>query len=453
MASTNVASSELTNGTPNGHTNGHTNGHINNHTNNPTQASPSTSLPIIIAGGGCVGLFFALLLSHTPNINPIIVVEPQTPDPTSTRAMAHQPPTYPLLSKIPGLLPELIKAGSLSSGLCFRTSVQNGSKVIAGKTFDNSGEGMKGKGQLLLPQGRFQGVLMERLRGREGVEVKIGSQVTGFSSKADSVTVHVQNSNGEEEEIEAAYLIGADGGHSIVRKSLGVEFEGETLDAQLVATDLHFDFKRHDFFDANFIIDPMNYGLIGRITNDVPPLWRVSYGVPIGMSDEEINGSVDKKLSGMLPNAGLNGEREKEYKVVRIAPYKAQQRCASTLYKDRVCLIGDAAHLTNPYAGLGLASGIADAASLAEVLAHILSSKAVDPELLLSSWSEARRKSFFDVVDKPSRMAYKRVRSDVGSEEKLEAFLGRDPLVGALKKGMPVMPPSLETKGEELQGW
>lgn len=109
--------------------------------------------------------------------------------------------------------------------------------------------------------------------------------------------------------------------------------------------------------------------------------------------------------------------------------------------------------VTNPYAGLGLASGIADASSLSQVLAHILEDQASDPSKLLASWSEARRQKFFSVVDKPSRMAYARVRSRVDTQQDVEALLSRDPLVGALKKGMPMMPPSLETRGEDLDGW
>jgi 2-polyprenyl-6-methoxyphenol hydroxylase-like FAD-dependent oxidoreductase len=155
----------------------------------------------------------------------------------------------------------------------------------------------------------------------------------------------------------------------------------------------------------------------------------------------------------MMPDQGLGENGEKAYEVVRVAPYKAQQLVATTLHENRVFLVGDAAHLTNPYAGLGLASGIADASSLAEVLAHVLTDKAKDAETLLAAWSAARRQKFFDVVDKPSRMAYKRVKSDVSTDEKLEQLMSRDPMVGALKKGMPVMPPSLETKGEELDGW
>ena len=109
--------------------------------------------------------------------------------------------------------------------------------------------------------------------------------------------------------------------------------------------------------------------------------------------------------------------------------------------------------MTNPYAGLGLASGIADADSLAPILAHILTGKASSPSRLLTSWSEARRQKFFDVVDKPSRTAYKRVRSNVDTDEDVEALLERDPMVTALKSGIPVMPPSLRSVGEEMEGW
>lgn len=446
------------------------NGHTNGGTNDD---STSKALPVVIAGGGCVGLFLSLLLAHSSITNHIIVLEPDYPDPTCTRAMAHQPPTYPIFSKVPGLLPELVAEGSLSSGLCFRTSVAHGSKVLAEKRFDNSGEGMKGKGQLLLPQGKFQRVLLRRLEKLgDKVSVQLGSRVVEFTQNSNTeghgagrrtkigegrVRVKIQGKNGTEEYIDAEFLVGADGAHSTVRKQLGVELKGETLDAQLVATDLYYDFHAHGFHDANFIIDPLEYGLIGRISKpkspDEPALWRVSYGVPLGVSEDTIREQVDKKLAHMLPNGGRGPAGEKSYRIQRIAPYKAQQRCVSSFVHDHAILVGDAAHLTNPYAGLGLASGMADASSLSEVLIRILSGDAKDSKMLLDKWSCDRVKKFEEVIDQPSRMAYKRVKSDVSSEEKVQELMLRDPMVGALKRGMPVMPPSLETKVGELEGW
>lgn len=256
------------------------------------------------------------------------------------------------------------------------------------------------------------------------------------------------------EERRSSYSIDLDS--TRLKLSLGIPFVGDTLDAQLVALDLHFPFESHAFHDANFIIDPVNYGLIGRIlsaTSTCPALWRVSYGVPNGLSAGEVEAGVDAKLVAILPNQGLDADGIKAYKVINVAPYKAQQLLADTMYKDRVCLVGDAAHLTNPYAGLGLASGLADTSSLADVLNHILTAGAKAPETLLNSWSDARRKTFLSAVDKPSRMAYQRVRRDASSEEKLKEMMENDPMVGALKKGMPVMPPSLETRGKDLEGW
>ena len=109
--------------------------------------------------------------------------------------------------------------------------------------------------------------------------------------------------------------------------------------------------------------------------------------------------------------------------------------------------------MTNPYAGLGLASGIADADALAPVLARILAGKAADPASLLAAWSEARRRKFADAIDKPSRVAYNRVRINVDSQERVDELLARDPVVRALKEGMPVVPPSLRKAGKDLEGW
>jgi 2-polyprenyl-6-methoxyphenol hydroxylase-like FAD-dependent oxidoreductase len=356
--------------------------------------------------------------------------------------MAHQPLIFPFFAQA-GLMPELSQLGSFSSGICFRKSAALGSKLIAGKKFQE-GE----KAQLLLPQWKFQELLIGKVKEKAKGEIRMGWRVTGFKEVDGKVNVNIADAEGKEEVIDAVYLIGADGGQSTVRKLLGLHLEGETLDTLLVATDLLFDFHAHGFYDANFVIDPENYGLIGRIDNE--GLWRVSYGVPPDTPEEDVIVGVDEKLKKMLPGRGKEG-----FEVKRVAPYKAQQRCAEVFWKEgsRVGILGDAAHLTNPYAGVGLASGVADAGALATVLVRVLNGEAKDASKLLSSWSDARRKTFLTVVDKPSRMAYQRVRTNVDTQENVDIMLERDPLVKALKSGMPMMPPSLATEGQSLEGW
>jgi len=306
---------------------------------------------------------------------------------------------------------------------------------------------------------------MHRIRETGKADVQLGSHVHNFTEREDGIDVRIQSANGEEWTIRAEYLIGADGARSTVRRAAGCSFDGVTLPNQLVATDIIYDFHAHGFWDANFIIDSEDYGLIGRITES--GLWRVSYGVSNALSEEEVRKGADEKIRAMLPDGGRSG-----FEVKRVASYKANQLCVDKFWRGRVGLCGDAAHckcfpnystyqkppsnevqVTNPYAGLGLASGIVDASSLADVLIRVLMGKSPDPLLLLDSWSDARRQSFLTAVDQPSRMAYARVTHDTSTKQKLDELLMKEPTLSALKKGLPVIRPSIETEVENLNGW
>jgi 2-polyprenyl-6-methoxyphenol hydroxylase-like FAD-dependent oxidoreductase len=93
--------------------------------------------------------------------------------------------------------------------------------VIAEKRFENGGEGMKGKGQLLLPQGMFQEVMLEMLEGGD-VEVRRGWVVRGVVGMGkDSVRVEIEDGDGRTNVLEGLYLVAADGGKSVIRKGLG----------------------------------------------------------------------------------------------------------------------------------------------------------------------------------------------------------------------------------------
>lgn len=286
--------------------------------------SHASASPIIIVGGGCVGLFLALRLAQASPPIPVTVFEALQDVGTESKAMAHQPSMFAEFKRA-GIWDDLQAAGTMGEAICFR-------KTSTGEELAKSAGG-----PLLLPQYRFQEILLQRLRDCDGVQVLMGHSVTRIEDDGREATVTVQKPDGSTMTASSAHVIGTDGGKSVIRKALDIPFEGETLPAQLIATDLYYPFSKYGFEDANFMIDAEHYGLIGRITRK--DLWRVSYGVPEGMSLDDIEKGMSAKFEAMFP-----GPRPLEYKVDRIAPYKAQQRCASTFRKGRVILAGDAAH-------------------------------------------------------------------------------------------------------------
>ena len=78
---------------------------------------------------------------------------------------------------------------------------------------------------LMIAQWRTEQILRERL-AEFGVEVELGTEVTGFEADDEGVTVTL----GGGEHVRAGYLVGADGGRSFVRRALGVAFHGETIE-------------------------------------------------------------------------------------------------------------------------------------------------------------------------------------------------------------------------------
>lgn len=466
---------------------------------------PSATQPphILISGGGPSGLFLALLLAQAANRSAtqlhITIQESQSIYPDIPKAYAYLPVLFPDF-KAAGVYNDLAAAAAkqVDTGIYFRLAKGDEKKIIA-----ETPKAPDMPGPLLLSQKQWLEIVKARLVNFDGegvqVDVRMGCEVLDVleagSADAD-VTVRVRTSDGGEETMSATYLIGADGSRSIVRRSLGVSFEGETLPQQLVATDVYYPFDKHGWDGANFMVDEKYYGMIGPI--DGKGLWRVSFGmsgkVQDAVEEKKVNGhtSINGEGNGTASDGDANGqehndraEREKlsldeihaaiptwfnemfpkpsastqlkegsDYTLDKVAAYRAQQLCATSFRKGRCFLIGDAAHLTNPYIGMGLATGLLDAVSLAPVLHATLanSSSAEATEQLLDSWAIARRNTFRNVIDPLSRAAFASVQNPDA-----ESFPQRHPMlkraVEALRKGEKMSPPPVRTNVEELEGW
>lgn len=293
---------------------------------------------VLVVGAGPVGLILALRLALA-DIH-VTVIEAQHELDDAPKAMAHLPAAFPEFKKA-GIFDDLkATAGDLAStGLAFRKT--SDFSIIFEPPHVPSRPGV-----MIVPQGKLTEIALEHLEKFDNATVLMGHALQSVDeSSADSVKATVRTADGSEKVIEASILVGTDGGKSTVRRLAGIGFEGDTLPCQLVASDIYYDFAKHGGFKwANFMADKENYGMIGQISVD--GLWRVSFSVPLGFDAKDIETVAPKKFEAMLP-----GPRPLQYKVNRLAPYKAQQLCATTFRKGRILLAGDAAHCKFSAAG------------------------------------------------------------------------------------------------------
>ncbi|MCW5773933.1 MAG: FAD-dependent monooxygenase, partial [Rhodospirillaceae bacterium] len=241
------------------------------------------------------------------------------------------------------------------------------------------------------------------LKDRPGIEFLMGHEVTGAEQTADKVVVTCKTAEGERK-IEGRWLVGADGGRSVIRKLLGFTFEGFTWDEMFVVVSTYHDFKQHGFTENAYIADPDHWCGVFKMPGfkGEPELWRFAYGADPKLSDEAV-------LTQEATDAAMQQFQKlpHPYRFSYKSTYRVHQRVVDTFRKGRVLLAGDAAHINNPMGALGMNSGIQDAANLAEKLAKVWKGEADDS--LLGRYDRQRRTIANEIVQTMSTNNLKRL--------------------------------------------
>ncbi|RFU29318.1 hypothetical protein B7463_g7022, partial [Scytalidium lignicola] len=254
----------------------------------------------------------------------------------------------------------------------------------------------------VLPLNMLGKVLLRHVERMPNAKVVWNANVLDVGTEGDKAWAKVKFQDGREERVEADYVCGCDGANSQVRKSLfGDSYPGKTWDAQIIATNVYYPFEKFGYDDMNFIIHPEHYYMAARITRD--GLWRVSYGENTNLNLEQVHENQPRKFEVMLPGH----PKPHEYKLLNANPYKIHQRCATNFRVGRVVLAADAAHLCNPFGGLGLTGGIVDVGGLFECLDGI--QKGLADDSILDKYDEVRRAMWHDVIDTVSSDNFRRV--------------------------------------------
>ena len=328
------------------------------------------TLPVVVAGAGPTGLMCALALGRQGI--PVILLESEPALAHDLRAGTFHPPTLEMMA------PYGITARMHETGLKVRhwQIRDKHGEFVAQFDLGLLADVTPYPYRLHLEQHRLTPIQLDILRRETEADVRFGHQLNGFVQHADRVDVEVA-AGGKTEVIAAAWLIGADGGRSTVRKVLDVEFEGFTWPEQFVVASTHYDFAQHGFAMNSYISDPVNWAAVFKMPDQGPPgIWRAAFPGDPALPDEAMLApdAIERAMQAIVPRAEPYAIR---YKSV----YRVHQRVAKTFRVGRVLIAGDAAHLNNPMGGLGLNSGIHDAINLAEKLGRVWRGEA-DAELL-----------------------------------------------------------------------
>jgi 2-polyprenyl-6-methoxyphenol hydroxylase-like FAD-dependent oxidoreductase len=229
----------------------------------------------------------------------------------------------------------------------------------------------------LISQYTLEPLLRSFVETLPSVTVRFGCELTSFTRDGDSVTAHVRNSEGADEIIPAAYLVGCDGGSSAVRKQLGILLQGEgnirkLRQALFHCPDLyeripmgkgrHYHIAEGPIFPFIILQDSTrHWTLHATASSDVEmaEIFRRSLGMPV------------------------------EFEMLSVNEWTQHLLCAERYAEGRVFIAGDAAHLVIPTGGLGMNTGVGDAIDLSWKLAATLAGWG-GPQLLASYEKERR---------------------------------------------------------------
>jgi 3-(3-hydroxy-phenyl)propionate hydroxylase len=216
-------------------------------------------------------------------------------------------------------------------------------------------------------------------KAESGIELRLDTTFTAFTQDADKVVAYVAPSGAEDtaapEPIEGRYIVSGEGARSIVRKELGIEFEGFTYPDRTLNIEVAYDFGRHGYAERNYISDPVEWSNLFHWKGP-PDRWRVHF--PTRPEDDpdalQRPDAMQARLQGFLPKAG-------DYEICGSNLYTVHQRVAKKFRHGRAILAGDSAHVNSPIGAMGMNSGVHDAFNLADKLVRILRREADEAEL------------------------------------------------------------------------
>ena len=346
---------------------------------------------VLIVGGGPAGALAGYSLARRGI--PVTVFERAAAPPTDHRAATLQPSTLDLFAPL-GLTEPIIAQGLRSPYFQWRD--READEVVAEFDCGRLADVTAFPFVIQLEQHKTVNIILEAALKLPCFALLRPVDVLAVRQAVDHVEVDIADGDGTATHV-GRYLIGCDGGRSLIRRSMNVTFDGFTWEERFNIVTTTTDFAAvKGYHYRNYLAHPDRWAAVLKVPgSDAKGIWRVVFPAKTSESDEEVtsDGWITARFAELLPDGP-------PCEIIHRNMYNVHQRVAGSFREGRFILAGDAAHINNPIGGMGMNSGFQDALNLADKLEAIWNGAA--PDALLDRYDRQRRLTAVEFVQAQS---------------------------------------------------
>ncbi|SDC83651.1 2-polyprenyl-6-methoxyphenol hydroxylase [Mycolicibacterium neoaurum] len=335
-------------------------------------------IDVLIVGAGPVGLTAAIVL--TQRGRRVQVIDNQAAGANTSRAAVVHARTLELLAPY-GASPDLVARGVHVPAFSIRDRDTTLLKVPFG------GLPTAYPYTLMISQADTEALLLRRLE-------HLGGHVLRPVTLTDATQLHdgIAAVCADGRKIDARYLLGADGLHSTVRRTAGIDFTGGTYADSFVLADVNLS----GGLGAEEVI--LYFSPAGLVVVAPLPEGRHRIVATVDEAPTEPDAAFVQRL---LNERGPQAQPAVVERIVWSSRFRVHHRIADTFRSDRMLLAGDAAHVHSPAGGQGMNLGIEDAVAAGEALDRVLDGA---PESLLDAYATERKRTAEGVIALAGRL-------------------------------------------------